>query len=156
MRLEGELTKSQILEDYLNLVSFGNNAFGIEVAAERYFNKTMSQLTLPESALLAGLVQAPSALDPITHPQAAARRRRPGARRRWSRRTRSRPQQADDAERGAAADADLLSRGRRSAATTSTRCSTSSRTRIRTSRRIPPTCSAATAPRRSGCSTRAA
>lgn len=75
MRLENELTKDQILEDYLNLVSFGNNAFGIEVASERYFNKTMVRLTLPESALLAGLVQAPSALDPITHPSAAARRR---------------------------------------------------------------------------------
>jgi membrane peptidoglycan carboxypeptidase len=74
-RLEGELSKTQILENYLNLVSFGNNAFGIEVAAERYFNKTMYQLTLPESALLAGLVQAPSALDPVRHPTAAARRR---------------------------------------------------------------------------------
>jgi penicillin-binding protein 1A len=75
-RLEDELTKQQILEDYLNLVSFGHNAFGIEVASERYFNKTMVGLTLPESALLAGLVQAPSALDPILHPQAAARRRK--------------------------------------------------------------------------------
>ncbi len=75
MRLEGELTKNQILENYLNLVSYGNNAFGIEVAAERYFNKTMYQLTLPESALLAGIVQAPSALNPIEHPTSAARRR---------------------------------------------------------------------------------
>ena len=74
-RLENELTKSQILEDYLNLVPFGNNAYGIEVAAERYFNETMYQLTLPQAALLAGLVQAPSRLDPITHPAAAARRR---------------------------------------------------------------------------------
>ena len=39
IRLEHELTKTQILEDYLNLVPFGNNAFGIEVAAERYFDK---------------------------------------------------------------------------------------------------------------------
>jgi len=76
MRLENELTKSQILEDYLNLVSFGNNAYGIEVAAERYFNEPMTRLTLPQSALLAGLVQAPSALDPINHPAEAARRRR--------------------------------------------------------------------------------
>jgi penicillin-binding protein 1A len=75
-RLEDELTKDEILEDYLNLVGFGHNAFGIEVASERYFSKTMPQLTLPESALLAGMVQAPSALDPIAHPQAAARRRR--------------------------------------------------------------------------------
>jgi len=75
MRLEDELSKGQILEDYLNLVSFGNNAFGIEVAAERYFDETMVHLTLPQCALLAGLVQAPSALDPITHPAEAARRR---------------------------------------------------------------------------------
>jgi membrane peptidoglycan carboxypeptidase len=75
VRLENELTKTQILEDYLNLVPFGNNAYGIEAASERYFNQTMFQLTLPESALLAGLVQAPSALDPILHPTAAARRR---------------------------------------------------------------------------------
>ena len=76
MRLEHELTKNQILEDYLNLVPFGENAYGIEVAAERYFNETVARLTLPQSALLAGLVQAPSALDPIHHPAAAARRRR--------------------------------------------------------------------------------
>ena len=75
-RLENELSKNQILEDYLNLVPFGNNAFGIEVAAERYFNETMYQLTLPQAALLAGLVQAPSSLDPIAHPAAAFRRRR--------------------------------------------------------------------------------
>jgi penicillin-binding protein 1A len=76
MRLEHELTKNQILEDYLNLVPFGNNAFGIEVAAERYFDESVAHLTLPQAALLAGLVQAPSALDPITHPAEAARRRR--------------------------------------------------------------------------------
>jgi membrane peptidoglycan carboxypeptidase len=75
IRLEHEITKNQILEDYLNLVPFGHNAFGIEVAAERYFNKTMFGLTLPECAMLAGLVQAPSALDPIAHPAAAATRR---------------------------------------------------------------------------------
>ena len=75
IRLEHEITKNQILEDYLNLVPFGHNAFGIEVASERYFNKTMFGLTLPECAMLAGLVQAPSALDPIAHPAAAATRR---------------------------------------------------------------------------------
>ncbi len=75
-RLENELSKSQILEDYLNLVPFGHNAFGIEVAAERYFNETMYQLTLPQAALLAGLVQAPSRLDPISSPANAFRRRR--------------------------------------------------------------------------------
>jgi len=75
IRLEHELSKSQILEDYLNLVWFGHNAYGVEVASERYFNKTMFGLTLPECAMLAGLVQAPSALDPIAHPAAAATRR---------------------------------------------------------------------------------
>ena len=75
IRLEHELTKNQILEDYLNLEPFGHNAFGVEVASERYFNKTMFGLTLPECALLAGLLQAPSALDPISHPGPAATRR---------------------------------------------------------------------------------
>jgi penicillin-binding protein 1A len=74
-RLEHELTKDQILEDYLNLVDFGHNSFGIEAASERYFNKTMFQLTLPQAAMLAGLLQAPTALDPITHPGKAAWRR---------------------------------------------------------------------------------
>ena len=75
IQLESKLTKSEILEHYLNFVYFGNNAYGVEVAAERYFNKWVGSLTLAESALLAGLVQAPSALDPITHPADAARRR---------------------------------------------------------------------------------
>ena len=108
MRLEHELTKNQILEDYLNLVPFGNNAYGIEVAAERYFDETMVQLTLPQSALLAGLVQAPSALDPITHPGRRPPGAAPGAARRWSRRTRSPLRQAGGRERGAAADEALL------------------------------------------------
>jgi penicillin-binding protein 1A len=74
-RLENELTKDEILEDYLNLVPFGHNAYGVEAAAERYFDKTMFQLTLPEAAMLAGLLQAPTALDPISHPGKAAWRR---------------------------------------------------------------------------------
>ena len=75
IQLESKLTKSEILEHYLNFVYFGNGAYGVEVAAERYFNKWVGSLSLAESALLAGLVQAPSALDPITHPADAARRR---------------------------------------------------------------------------------
>jgi membrane peptidoglycan carboxypeptidase len=75
VKLESELSKNQILQDYLNLVSFGNNASGVEVASERYFNESVLSLTLPQAALLAGLVQAPTTLDPITHPAAAARRR---------------------------------------------------------------------------------
>jgi penicillin-binding protein 1A len=75
VQLETKLTKAQILEHYLNFVTFGNNAFGVEAASERYFDKPVGSLRLAESALLAGLVQAPTALDPITHPAEAARRR---------------------------------------------------------------------------------
>jgi membrane peptidoglycan carboxypeptidase len=75
-RLEHELTKNQILEDYLNLVYFGNGAYGVQAAAERYFPKTpLAKLNLAQSALLAGLIQAPESLNPIKHPDAAARRR---------------------------------------------------------------------------------
>jgi penicillin-binding protein 1A len=75
-RLEHELTKNQILEDYLNLVYFGNGAYGVQAAAERYFPKTpLAKLDLAQSALLAGLIQAPESLNPIKHPDAAARRR---------------------------------------------------------------------------------
>jgi penicillin-binding protein 1A len=75
-RLEHELTKDQILEDYLNLVYFGNGAYGVQAAAERYFPKApLKKLDLAQSALLAGLIQAPETLNPIKHPDAAARRR---------------------------------------------------------------------------------
>jgi membrane peptidoglycan carboxypeptidase len=66
LALEKQLTKQQILERYLNLAPFGNSAFGIYAAAQVYFGKTPKDLTLPEAALLAGLVKAPSAYDPMT------------------------------------------------------------------------------------------
>ena len=69
------MTKNQILEDYLNLVYFGNGAYGVQAAAERYFNTPLKKLDLAEAALLAGLIQAPEALNPIKHPDLAARRR---------------------------------------------------------------------------------
>ena len=75
LQLETELTKSQILEDYLNLMYFGNGAYGVKAATERYFDEPLSALTLPQAALLAGLLQAPEALNPVTHPDRAARRR---------------------------------------------------------------------------------
>ncbi len=75
LALEQRWSKSQILEGYLNIVYFGQSAYGIGAAAERYFGETVSQLTLTQSALLAGLVQSPTAYDPINHPQAALRRR---------------------------------------------------------------------------------
>ncbi|WP_432827968.1 transglycosylase domain-containing protein [Dactylosporangium sp. CA-092794] len=76
MALEKKLTKQQILERYLNISSFGHGAYGIYAAAHVYFGKDPKDLTLPESALIAGLVKAPSTNDPATEdglPRAIAR-----------------------------------------------------------------------------------
>lgn len=73
--LERRLTKDQILEGYLNTVYFGEQAWGIGAAASHYFSKTVDQLTIPEAALLAGLVQSPSAYAPSTNPDRAVARR---------------------------------------------------------------------------------
>ncbi len=75
-RLEDTLTKDQILERYLNTVYFGNGAYGVQAAAELYFNKDVSQLDWPEAALLAALIRDPSDYDPFTHPNLAIERRR--------------------------------------------------------------------------------
>jgi membrane peptidoglycan carboxypeptidase len=66
LALEKQLTKQQILERYLNIAPFGHSAFGVYAAAEVYFGKTPASLTLGEATLLAGLVKAPSAFDPLT------------------------------------------------------------------------------------------
>jgi membrane peptidoglycan carboxypeptidase len=68
-------SKPKILENYLNIAFFGENSYGIQTAAETYFNKPARKLTLPESALLVGLLRAPSAYDPFVNPQAAKTRR---------------------------------------------------------------------------------
>src|SRR5947209_1697656 len=73
--LEHKLTKQQILERYLNIVYFGEGAYGVESAAHRYFGVSASKLTLAQSPLLAGLVQSPGDYDPV-HNQAAAKTRR--------------------------------------------------------------------------------
>ena len=75
-QLENTLTKQQILTKYLNTVYFGNGAYGIQAAAETYFDKEPLQLTLEESALLAGLIAAPVDFDPVTHPSRAKARRK--------------------------------------------------------------------------------
>lgn len=72
--LEKSLTKAEIVERYLSRVFLGNNAYGIESAAEVYFQKRASQLTVAEAGFLAGLVRAPSTYDPIRRPQQARRR----------------------------------------------------------------------------------
>ncbi|MFZ5997273.1 MAG: penicillin-binding protein 1A [Nitrospirota bacterium] len=64
MKLEKELSKKEILELYLNRVYFGHGAYGVEMASKLYFGKSVSQITLPEAALLAGLVKAPSTYSP--------------------------------------------------------------------------------------------
>ncbi len=72
--LERKLTKTQILELYLNRVYFGAGAWGIEQAAQRYFGKSARQVTLPEAAILAGLVKSPTRLAPTRNFDGAERR----------------------------------------------------------------------------------
>jgi membrane peptidoglycan carboxypeptidase len=73
--LDNNYTKDEILARYLNLVSFGNGAYGIETAARTYFGTTAADLSVAQSALLAGMVQSTTNLDPYTHPDAALARR---------------------------------------------------------------------------------
>jgi membrane peptidoglycan carboxypeptidase len=68
-------SKDQILDNYLNIAFFGENSYGIQTAAQTYFNKDAAKLTLPESALLVGLLRAPSQYDPFVNPEAAKKRR---------------------------------------------------------------------------------
>jgi penicillin-binding protein 1A len=75
VELERRYSKDRILEMYLNQVYFGNGAYGVEAAARTYFAKSVSELTVRESALLAGLPRAPSSYSPFEHPQAAKARR---------------------------------------------------------------------------------
>jgi penicillin-binding protein 1A len=72
--LENEYSKEQILELYLNRVYFGSGAYGVEAASQRYFGKSAREVTLSESALLAGLLVAPSRLSPARDPNAAENR----------------------------------------------------------------------------------
>jgi membrane peptidoglycan carboxypeptidase len=77
MQVEKELTKQQILERYLNIAPFGNGAYGIFAASQIYFNKKPKDLDVAQSALLAGLVKAPTSFNPTTatgYPQAVTRR----------------------------------------------------------------------------------
>ncbi len=76
MKLEATVSKDTILIDYLNTVFYGRNAYGIEAAAQAYFDKPSSELTASEGAMLAALLQAPNALAPETNPE--------GLRERWN------------------------------------------------------------------------
>lgn len=74
-RLERAWSKAAILEVYLNFVFLGSNAYGVEAAARAYFGTGAGEVTLPQAALLAGLIQAPSRLDPRHFPEKARARR---------------------------------------------------------------------------------
>ncbi len=76
LRLEQTYSKEEILTHYLNRVSFSNQAFGVEAAARRYFQKPAAHLTLAESVFLLGLIQAPSRYNPYRHFQSALQRQR--------------------------------------------------------------------------------
>jgi membrane peptidoglycan carboxypeptidase len=73
--VEHEMSHDQLLTALLNVAYYDNSAYGIQVAAERYFSTTAADLTLPQAALLAGLVRDPTLYDPITDPTQATDRR---------------------------------------------------------------------------------
>lgn len=84
MELEKRYDKRQILQMYLNAIYFGEGAYGAQAASRAYFAKTASKLTLSEAAMLAGLPQQPSRLDPYDNPDGAIARRNEVLQRMWS------------------------------------------------------------------------
>ena len=75
IQLENRLSKNQILEYYLNTINLGQNTLGVQAAAKRYFNKDVTELSLSESAVLAGITQNPAGYNPITHAKKNAQKR---------------------------------------------------------------------------------
>uniref|UniRef100_UPI0019344AE2 PBP1A family penicillin-binding protein n=1 Tax=Gilliamella sp. ESL0254 TaxID=2705035 RepID=UPI0019344AE2 len=75
IRMEKELSKEEIMALYLNMINFGSRAYGVAAASYTFFGKTPEQLTIDEAALLAGLPNAPSAYNPVAHPDRALTRR---------------------------------------------------------------------------------
>lgn len=75
IELDRQLSKDDILTDYLNVVEFTGRVYGVEAAARAYFGTTADQLTVPQAALLAGMVNNPTLYNPYTRPQDAQRRR---------------------------------------------------------------------------------
>ncbi|MEY3296988.1 MAG: hypothetical protein RLZZ597_248 [Cyanobacteriota bacterium] len=74
LRLEQIFSKDEILEMYLNQVYWGHNNYGVETAAQSYFNKSAKDLTLPEAAVMAGLIQAPEQYSPFNNYQSTRQR----------------------------------------------------------------------------------
>ncbi|MBB1255204.1 transglycosylase domain-containing protein, partial [Streptomyces sp. OF3] len=75
IQLEQDLTKNEILENYLNITFFGQQSYGVEAASQRYFSKSAKKLEIQEAALLAGIVQSPTRYDPINDEQEGLKRR---------------------------------------------------------------------------------
>jgi len=75
LQLERQLSKDEILNRYLNMVFYGNGSYGVAAAARTYFNTTPDRLTVPQAALLAGMVQSTTRYDPARHPETATQRR---------------------------------------------------------------------------------
>ncbi|NVB41436.1 PBP1A family penicillin-binding protein [Pseudenhygromyxa sp. WMMC2535] len=75
LKMESSLGKGPILEIYLNKIFLGHGAYGVRAAASRYFDKDLDELSLAESALIAGMAQAPSRWSPVSNPDLAMRRR---------------------------------------------------------------------------------
>jgi len=73
-RIERVLTKDEILELYLNQIYFGEGAYGVSAAAKTYFGKSLSDLTLAETAMIAGMIRSPIEFSPFLHPEASKRR----------------------------------------------------------------------------------
>ncbi len=75
IKLENTISKDEILELYLNKIFLGHRAYGVAAAADVYYGKKLSELTLPEAAMLAALPKAPSRINPVTSPERALQRR---------------------------------------------------------------------------------
>src|SRR5262245_66261915 len=74
LKIENQLSKDQILEIYLNQIYLGQRAYGFAAASEAYFGKPLKDITLAESAMLAGLPKAPGANNPVANPRRARAR----------------------------------------------------------------------------------
>ncbi|MDE6663130.1 MAG: transglycosylase domain-containing protein [Lachnospiraceae bacterium] len=75
LELEKVMDKDDILINYMNTINLGQNTLGVQAASQRYFNKSVSDLTLSECAVIAGITQNPTKYNPITHPDKNAERR---------------------------------------------------------------------------------
>ena len=75
MLMEEQMTKEEILETYMNVVYFGSGSYGVGAAADRFFGVSVSELTIAQAALIAGMVREPSGLDPFLYPERAKNRR---------------------------------------------------------------------------------